>query len=163
MPVLVAYGMTEAAHQICSNRPPEIDGGRQPGSDGAAAGPEVAVLGPDREFLPVGQNGEVAIRGCPLTVWLVTIPVWLVMVAMTLVVLMLPHWLAGGAPSSSRWAWTLYVAGLWIVWLVFLLAYALGSAAGHLLAYNLPALVLFLAAALGWVLPPLRRVLVAGR
>jgi hypothetical protein len=51
----------------------------------------------------------------------------------------------------------LYGAGLWIVWVVFLLAFALGSAAGHLRAYNLPALVLYLAAALGWFVPWLRR------
>lgn len=95
--------------------------------------------------------------------WLITIPVWLVMLAVTLVLLTRPHWLAGGAPSGSRWPGALYAAGLWIVWLVFLLAFALGSAAGKLLAYNLPALVLFLAAALGWWLPPLRRLLAAGR
>ncbi len=67
VPVLEAYGMTEAAHQICSNRPPGIAGGRQPGSVGAAAGPEVAILGPDRDLLPAGQNGEVAIRGANVT------------------------------------------------------------------------------------------------
>ncbi|MDM7953096.1 MAG: AMP-binding protein [Cyanobium sp. CZS 25K] len=67
VPVLEAYGMTEAAHQICSNRPPGIAGGRQPGSVGAAAGPEVAILGPDRDLVPAGQNGEVAIRGANVT------------------------------------------------------------------------------------------------
>jgi hypothetical protein len=102
-------------------------------------------------------------ESCPLTVWLITIPVWLVMLAVTLVLLTRPHWLAGGAPGGSRCAGALYAAGLWIVWLVFLLAFALGSAAGKLLAYNLPALVLFLAAALGWWLPALRRLLAAGR
>ncbi|MEB3332478.1 MAG: hypothetical protein VKI83_08310 [Synechococcaceae cyanobacterium] len=100
---------------------------------------------------------------CPLTVWLITIPVWLVMLAVTLVVLTRQQLLAGGGSGGSRWAGALYAAGLWVVWLVFLLAFALGSAAGHLLAYNLPALVLFLAAALGWLLPPLRRVVAAGR
>lgn len=67
VPVLEAYGMTEAAHQICSNRPPGIAGGRQPGSVGAAAGPEVAILGPDQGLLPAGQTGEVAVRGANVT------------------------------------------------------------------------------------------------
>jgi hypothetical protein len=100
-------------------------------------------------------------ESCPLSVWLVTIGVWLVMVAVTLVVLTRPQLLAGGGSSGSPWIAGPYTGGLWIVWLVFLLAFALRSAAGHLLAYNLPALVLFLAAALGWLLPPLRRVLAA--
>ncbi|MEB3166742.1 MAG: hypothetical protein VKO65_08740, partial [Cyanobacteriota bacterium] len=86
-------------------------------------------------------------KSCPLTVWLITIPVWLVMLAVTLVVLTRPQLLAGGGSGGSRWAGAFYAAGLWVVWLVFLLAFALGSAAGHLLAYNLPALLLFLAAA----------------
>ncbi|MEB3201125.1 MAG: AMP-binding protein [Synechococcaceae cyanobacterium] len=63
VPVLEAYGMTEAAHQICSNRPPGSGAGRQPGSVGPPAGPELVVLGPDRSPLPAGQIGEVAIRG----------------------------------------------------------------------------------------------------
>jgi len=67
VPVLEAYGMTEAAHQICSNRLPGAGAGRQPGSVGAAAGPEVVVLGPDRRQLPTGECGEVAIRGGNVT------------------------------------------------------------------------------------------------
>lgn len=63
VPVIEAYGMTEAAHQICSNRLPGSGPGRQPGSVGAAAGPEVVVLGADRRQLPAGESGEVAIRG----------------------------------------------------------------------------------------------------
>jgi oxalate---CoA ligase len=63
IPVIEAYGMTEAAHQICSNRLPGSGHDRQPGSVGAAAGPEVVVLGPDRRQLPGGECGEVAIRG----------------------------------------------------------------------------------------------------
>ncbi|MEW6754602.1 MAG: non-ribosomal peptide synthetase [Candidatus Latescibacterota bacterium] len=60
-PVVEAYGMTEAAHQIASNPlPPRV---RKPGSVGLPAGPEVTVLGPDGEEVPVGQSGEIAIRG----------------------------------------------------------------------------------------------------
>lgn len=66
VPVIEAYGMTEAAHQICSNRLPP--GPRFPGSVGVAAGPEVAVLGAGGQLLPPGQVGEVAIRGANVTV-----------------------------------------------------------------------------------------------
>ena len=66
VPVIEAYGMTEA-YQICSNRLPGSGSGRQPGSVGAAAGPEVVVLGADRRPLPAGESGEVAIRGVNVT------------------------------------------------------------------------------------------------
>lgn len=65
VPVIEAYGMTEAAHQICSNSLPP--GPRFPGSVGVAAGPEVAVLGAGGQLLPPGQVGEVAIRGANVT------------------------------------------------------------------------------------------------
>ncbi len=59
--VIEAYGMTEAAHQMASNRlPPEP---RLPGSVGAAAGPELTVLDEHGAELPAGSTGEVAIRG----------------------------------------------------------------------------------------------------
>jgi acyl-CoA synthetase (AMP-forming)/AMP-acid ligase II len=67
VPVLEAYGMTEAAHQICSNRLPGSGHGRIPGSVGAPAGPEVAVLDSSHELLPAGKSGEVAIRGPGVT------------------------------------------------------------------------------------------------
>jgi acyl-CoA synthetase (AMP-forming)/AMP-acid ligase II len=61
VPVIEAYGMTEAAHQMASNRlPPGI---RRPGTVGPAAGPEVAVLDESGDLLPSGELGEVAIRG----------------------------------------------------------------------------------------------------
>jgi hypothetical protein len=61
VPVIEAYGMTEAAHQITSSPlPPRA---RKPGSVGVAAGTEVAVVrGVDR-FLPPGESGEIVIRG----------------------------------------------------------------------------------------------------
>ncbi|MDH5281717.1 MAG: non-ribosomal peptide synthetase, partial [Thermoleophilia bacterium] len=61
VPVIEAYGMTEAAHQIASNPlPPDL---RKPGSVGRAAGPELAVLDPSGTPLARGEVGEVAIRG----------------------------------------------------------------------------------------------------
>ena len=41
-PVIEAYGMTEAAHQMASN--PLPPGARKPGTVGLAAGPEVAIM-----------------------------------------------------------------------------------------------------------------------
>ena len=61
VPVVEAYGMTEAAHQMASNgRSPAA---RSPGSVGRPAGPEIAILSPRGEALPAGARGEVAIRG----------------------------------------------------------------------------------------------------
>ncbi len=64
-PVIEAYGMTEAAHQICSNPlPPGI---RKVGSVGVATGCEVAVV--DDEGTPVapGELGQIVIRGANVT------------------------------------------------------------------------------------------------
>jgi acyl-CoA synthetase (AMP-forming)/AMP-acid ligase II/aryl carrier-like protein len=61
VPVVEAYGMTEASHQMASNPLPPRK--RKPGSVGVAAGPEVAVLDGAGEVLPNGTTGEMAIRG----------------------------------------------------------------------------------------------------
>ena len=60
-PVLEAYAMTEAAHQMCSNPLPPAP--RKPGMVGPAAGPEVAIMNLDGEGLPTGTEGEIVIRG----------------------------------------------------------------------------------------------------
>jgi amino acid adenylation domain-containing protein len=60
-PVVEAYGMTEASHQVAINPlPPAI---RKPGSVGVAAGPEVAIANEDGRFLPAEASGEICIRG----------------------------------------------------------------------------------------------------
>ena len=64
-PVVEAYGMTEAAHQITSN--PIEPGERRPGSVGRAAGPELAIMDEAGELLPRGETGEVIIRGDNVT------------------------------------------------------------------------------------------------
>jgi acyl-CoA synthetase (AMP-forming)/AMP-acid ligase II/acyl carrier protein len=64
-PVIEAYGMTEAAHQMASN--PLPPGERKPGSVGRAAGPEVAIMDPAGAILPAGATGEVVIRGPDVT------------------------------------------------------------------------------------------------
>lgn len=65
VPVIEAYGMTEAAHQMASNQLPP--GVRKPGSVGCAAGPEIVVLDAAGEQLQAGGVGEVAIRGVNVT------------------------------------------------------------------------------------------------
>jgi len=67
VPVIEAYGMTEAAHQICSNHLPGSGPGGLPGSVGMPAGPEVAVIGSAFQVLPAGERGQVAIRGPGVT------------------------------------------------------------------------------------------------
>lgn len=64
-PVIEAYGMTEASHQMCSNPlPPRA---QKPGLVGLPAGPEVAIMDDDGSILPKGAVGEVVIRGPNVT------------------------------------------------------------------------------------------------
>ena len=60
-PLLEAYGMTEAAHQMASNPLPPRP--HYAGSVGIAAGPEIAIVDEDGEPLPAGETGEIVIRG----------------------------------------------------------------------------------------------------
>ena len=60
-PVLEAYGMTEAAHQMASNPlPPDT---RKPGSVGCGTNVEIAILDEAGEQLPSETVGEVSIKG----------------------------------------------------------------------------------------------------
>jgi len=59
-PVVEAYGMTEAAHQMASN---PIGAARKPGSVGLAAGPEVSIMDQEGNLLLAGEVGEIVIRG----------------------------------------------------------------------------------------------------
>ena len=60
-PVIEAYGMTEATHQMASNPlPPRA---RKAGSVGVAAGPEIAIMDDGGHVLPWGRRGEIVIRG----------------------------------------------------------------------------------------------------
>jgi acyl-CoA synthetase (AMP-forming)/AMP-acid ligase II len=61
VPVIEAYGMTEASHQVASNALPP--GVRKPGSVGPAAGPDVAIVDDDGNVLAPGSPGEIVIRG----------------------------------------------------------------------------------------------------
>lgn len=64
-PVIEAYGMTEAAHQMASNPLPPA--ARKAGTVGIAAGPEVGIMSLDGEILAVGEVGEIVIRGDNVT------------------------------------------------------------------------------------------------
>lgn len=65
VPVVEAYGMTEASHQMtCNPLPPRP---RKPGSVGIPTGGEVAVLDESGRPLPAGVTGEIAIRGRNVT------------------------------------------------------------------------------------------------
>jgi len=64
-PLIEAYGMTEAAHQMCSNPLPPRP--RKPGTVGIAAGPEVAIMDESGHLLDAGQTGEIVIRGANVT------------------------------------------------------------------------------------------------
>jgi acyl-CoA synthetase (AMP-forming)/AMP-acid ligase II len=61
VPVLEAYGMTEASHQMASN--PLPPGKRVPGSVGLGTGVEIAILDDAGRPREPGRTGEVAIRG----------------------------------------------------------------------------------------------------
>jgi oxalate---CoA ligase len=64
-PVLEAYGMTEASHQMASSPLPPA--ARYAGSVGVATGTEIGVIDSDRVFLPDGSHGEFVIRGAGVT------------------------------------------------------------------------------------------------
>jgi acyl-CoA synthetase (AMP-forming)/AMP-acid ligase II len=64
-PVIEAYGMTEATHQMaCNPLPPAA---RKPGTVGIAAGPEVGIMDNDGTLLASGGTGEIVIRGDNVT------------------------------------------------------------------------------------------------
>ncbi len=65
VPVLEAYGMTEAAHQMTSNPLPPAQ--RKVGSVGLAAGPEISIMDEARNLLSLGEIGEIVIRGANVT------------------------------------------------------------------------------------------------
>lgn len=64
-PVIEAYGMTEAAHQMASNPLPPA--ARKAGSVGRAAGPEVAIMDESGLLLTAGETGEIVIHGANVT------------------------------------------------------------------------------------------------
>ena len=64
-PVLEAYGMTEASHQMASNLLPP--GSRKPGTVGIGTGVDIGIMDDDGDLKDDGQTGEVVIRGPNVT------------------------------------------------------------------------------------------------
>jgi acyl-CoA synthetase (AMP-forming)/AMP-acid ligase II len=64
-PVIEAYGMTEATHQMASN--PLPPGKQKPGFVGRAAGPEIRILDETGIEQQAGAEGEICIRGDNVT------------------------------------------------------------------------------------------------
>jgi acyl-CoA synthetase (AMP-forming)/AMP-acid ligase II len=60
-PVLEAYGMTEAAHQMSSNPLPPA--ARLPGSVGRGTDVGISIMDPEGKHLSAGERGEVVIQG----------------------------------------------------------------------------------------------------
>jgi acyl-CoA synthetase (AMP-forming)/AMP-acid ligase II len=60
-PVLEAYGMTEAAHQMASN--PLPPGDRKPGSVGRGTDVQIGIMAAAGKLAPQGHHGEVVIKG----------------------------------------------------------------------------------------------------
>ena len=60
-PVVEAYGMTEAAHQMTSNRLPPAH--RKPGSVGSGADVRISIMNKEGRHLGPGERGEVVIQG----------------------------------------------------------------------------------------------------
>src|SRR5690606_61225 len=60
-PVLEAYGMTEAAHQMASNPLPPAP--RLPGSVGPGTDVRISIMDAEGRHLPAGERGEVVIKG----------------------------------------------------------------------------------------------------
>jgi amino acid adenylation domain-containing protein len=65
VPVVEAYGMTEASHQMAIN--PLPPGTRKPASVGLPYGTEIVTWDESGRVLPPGESGEIAIRGAGVT------------------------------------------------------------------------------------------------
>ena len=64
-PVLEAYGMTEASHQMSSNLLPP--GERNPGTVGTGTGVDISIMNEAGDILGYEQTGEVVIKGGNVT------------------------------------------------------------------------------------------------
>ena len=60
VPVVEAYGMTEATHQMASN---PLGGPRKAGTVGPSGGPEIRIADGTGTTVPHGQPGEIVIKG----------------------------------------------------------------------------------------------------
>ena len=63
-PVIEAFGMTEASHEMASN---PIFGPQKPGSVGVPTGAEIAIMDEEGCLLETGATGEIVVRGPGVT------------------------------------------------------------------------------------------------
>ncbi|MEM9216522.1 MAG: hypothetical protein AAGD25_19515 [Cyanobacteria bacterium P01_F01_bin.150] len=79
---------------------------------------------------------------CPLVIWLATIPVWVITVLFAIIEIIRRGWFEQTSFAGQKW---MFRIGLTYVWLIFTTAFGLGTIAQHLLIYNTPLFILFLA------------------
>jgi hypothetical protein len=101
-------------------------------------------------FYQLGQS-------CSWTVWAVTSPLWIFMVLFSGWELMKPQFFEPLDRVTTNPEYRLnanlatnliYGMGIWYIWLIFTLAFGLSAVAKHIPFYNIPALALFLSAAI---------------
>jgi hypothetical protein len=92
-------------------------------------------------------------QSCPLAIWAVTSPLWIILVAIALLEITQPQRLdrlyAGNATKGSK---LLHGLSIWYVWLIFTASFGMSTITKHILIYNIPALILFLAGAIATVI-----------
>ena len=66
VPLISAYGMTEASHQVSSN-PLPVHGSNKPSSVGLPTGVEIRIVAEDGADAPTGSIGEIWVRGATVT------------------------------------------------------------------------------------------------
>jgi acyl-CoA synthetase (AMP-forming)/AMP-acid ligase II len=66
VPLISAYGMTEASHQVSSN-PLPVHGSNKPSSVGLPTGVEVRIVAEGGKDAATGINGEIWVRGATVT------------------------------------------------------------------------------------------------
>jgi len=66
VPVISAYGMTEASHQVSSN-PLPVHGSNKPSSVGLPTGVEIRIVTENGKDAPTGSRGEIWVRGATVT------------------------------------------------------------------------------------------------
>lgn len=105
-------------------------------------GRELWIIAAVSHFIHLGQIGLYYTLGkyCSLFSWTFTIPMWGILLVFSVLAIAKPNLFFQAQVARF------YSLGSWYVWFIFTAAFSLGSAAQHLLFYNLPAATLFIAA-----------------
>ena len=90
-------------------------------------------------------------QSCPWYIWAITSPLWLIMGLFSAVELFNPQLFDRlSRVHGNRGLKIVHGVGSVYIWLVFTLAFGIGTLEHHLLFYNGPAFVLFLSGLLSW-------------